>query len=152
IVARNPANYRAHDNLALCYEANHEDERALQHYLKALELVHKDHPEYDWVYGNLADFFLKREQYEKAFQAAAEAANRNPQSARNFFLTGKALFKLEKYPQSVRWLEQATKLDPAHPEARYVLAQVYRKEGRAAEAERELSVFRELSRNPRPKR
>lgn len=152
ILERDPANYRAHDNLALCYEALNQDDLALRHYIRALDLVHKDHPEYDWVYGNLANFFLRRDENEKAFQSGAEAARRNPNSARNFFLTGKALFKLEKYPQSARWLEQATKLDPSYPEPRYVLAQVYRKLGRAAEADRELAVFRELSQKPRPKR
>jgi len=44
--------------------------------------VQKDHPTYDWAHANLADFFLRRDQNEKAFQLAAEAAARNPASAR----------------------------------------------------------------------
>jgi tetratricopeptide (TPR) repeat protein len=152
ILERDPLHYRAHDNLALCYEALNQDELALQEYLKTLDLVHKDHPEYDWVYGNVANFFLRRDQNEKAFQAGVEAARRNPNSARNFFLTGKALFKLEKYPQSTRWLEQAIRLDPLYQEAHYVLAQVYRKQGRPEDADRELAVFRKLSTNARTKR
>ena len=152
VLAQNPASYRAHDNLALCYDALRQDSDALRHFLKALDLVHKDHPEYDWAYANLADFYLKRDQYEKAFQLAAEAAHRNPESARNCLLTGRALVRLEKHELSLRWLEQAVKLDPSYSEARYVLAQVYRKLGREAEARRELEKFRELGQKPPSRR
>ena len=146
---RDPRSYRALDNLALCYEALDRDDLALKYYFQALDLVYKDHPEYDWVYGNMANFFLRRGENEKAFQLAAEAAKRNPNSARNFFLTGKALSKLDKPEQSVRWLVQAERLDPEYPEPRYLLAQIYRKQGKAEDAERELNTFRKLNRKPR---
>ncbi len=77
IIELDPKNYRAHDNLGLCYDALYRDADALRHFLKALDLVYKDHPEYDWAHANLAEFYLKRDQYEKAFQLAAEAAQRN---------------------------------------------------------------------------
>lgn len=152
VLTQNPKSYRAHDNLAVAYDTLRQDSDALRHFLKALDLVHKDHPEYDVAYANFADFYLRREQYEKAFQLAAEAAQRNPQSARNCFLTGKALVRLEKQELSLRWLQQAVKLDPANSEARYVLAQVYRKLGREEEARRELEKFRELREKLRPSR
>jgi tetratricopeptide (TPR) repeat protein len=152
VLEENPASYRAHDNLALCYDALRQDSDALRHFFKALDLVHKDHPEYDWAYANLADFYLRRDQYEKAFHLAAEAAHRNPESARNCFLTGKALVRLDKQELSLRWLRQAVKLDPSYSEARYLLAQVYRKLGREEEALQELEKFRELREEPRPRR
>jgi tetratricopeptide (TPR) repeat protein len=146
-----PKSYRAHDNLALTYEAMNQDNLALKHYFRALDLVHKDHPQYEKPYANLANFFLGRDENEKAFQLAAEAAKRNPSSARNFFLTGKALFKLEKHDLAVRWLAESARLDPAYPEPRYLLAQIYRRQGRTEDADRELAVFRELSKT-RPRR
>ncbi|MBI3469902.1 MAG: tetratricopeptide repeat protein [Candidatus Solibacter usitatus] len=112
VIAGDPGNYRAHDNLGLCFDALHRDSEALRHFFKALDLVQKDHPEYDWAHANLADFFLKRNEHEKAFQLAAEAARRNPESARNFFLTGKALSKLNKEELAPRWLEQACNRKP----------------------------------------
>jgi tetratricopeptide (TPR) repeat protein len=124
----------------------------LQHFLKALDLVHKQHPEYDVVYANAANFFIDRSEFEKAFQLAAEAAKRNPNSARNFFLTGKALVKLEKHDISIRWFQRAAELDPTYTEPRYWLAQVYRKLGKMEEAGRELEKFRELSKAPKIKR
>jgi tetratricopeptide (TPR) repeat protein len=152
LIEQDSKNYRAHDNLALCYAALHQDGLALQHFLRALDLVHKQHPEYDVVYANAANFFIDRSEFEKAFQLAAEASKRNPNSARNFFLTGKALVKLEKHDLSIRWFQRAAELDPTYTEPRYWLAQVYRKLGKKEEADRELEKFRELSKAPKLKR
>jgi tetratricopeptide (TPR) repeat protein len=152
IIEQEPGNYRAHDNLALTYASLREDANALKHFLKALDLVHKAHPEYDTVYANAANFFLDREQYQKAFQLAAEAAKRNPSSARNFFLTGKALVKLDKPELSIKWFKQAADLDPTYTEPHYWLAQVYRRRGQNEEADRELQKFKELNAKPRAKR
>jgi tetratricopeptide (TPR) repeat protein len=152
VLAIEADNYRAHDNLALVYEALHQDKLALKHYLKALDLVYKDHPEYDWAYANLANFMLERGHFEKAFQLAAEASKRNPASARNFFLTGKALHKLDKIELSVGWLKQSIQLDPKYPEPRYLLGQIYRKQGLLEESQRELKIFRELQKTPRVRR
>ena len=144
-VAIDPQHYKAWDNLGVCHDAVRNDAAALKSFFRALDLVMKNHPEYDWAHANLGDFFLRREQYEKAFQLAAEAARRNPESARNAFIAGKALAKLERHELSLRWLEQAVKLDAANKEAWYVLAQVYRKLGRGEEAARALEKFRGLS-------
>jgi protein O-GlcNAc transferase len=151
LVRRDPKDYRAHDNLGLCYAAQQRDAEALRHFLEALDLVHEDHPEYDAVYANTAEFFLERNQFEKAFQLAAEAAQRNANSARNFYLTGKALVKLEKPELALKWLRQAAALDPTHRETRYWLAQVYRRQGQAEDARRELQAFEELAKKPRPR-
>ena len=147
-----PKDFRAHDSVALIYASLRRDEDAIRHFLRALDLVHKDHPTHDWSYSNFANFLIERNEYEKAFQLAAEAANRNPNAARNFFLTGKALVKLEKADLAIRWLEQAVKLDPDHSEATYLLAQVYRKAGRKDDADRALDRFREISKKSNARR
>jgi tetratricopeptide (TPR) repeat protein len=148
VIELDPNNYRAHDNLGLCYDALYRDADALRHFLKALDLVYKDHPDYDSAHADLAGFFLKRNEYEKAFQLAAEAAQRNPRAARNFFLTGKALVGLNKEQLSLRWLERAVELDPGYREAHYLLARTYQKLGRKEDADRELAKFRELAEKP----
>ena len=134
LIEQDASHYRAHDNLALCYAALQQDADAIRHFVKALDLVHKQHPEYDAVYANAANFFLERSEFQKAFQLAAEAAKRNPASARNFFLTGKALVRLEKQELSVRWFREAAALDPTYSEPHYWLANVYRKLGKPEEA------------------
>lgn len=141
----NPKNYKAWDNLGVCYDGLNRDADALRSFFKALDLVTKDHPEYDWAHANLADFFLRRNEHQKAFQLAAEAARRNPGSARDCFLTGKALVRLDKQDVSLRWLERAVQLDPQYAEALYLLGQTYRKLGRDGDAAQTLARFEAVS-------
>lgn len=140
----NSKSYKAYDNLGLCYEGLNNTTEASKNYLKALDLVHTAHREYDWPYANFANFLINRGSYRQAFDLAAEAAERNPNSARNFYLAGKALFELKQVDKSVRWLTQSVTLDPQYPEPHYLLGRVYREQGKKDEAQREFSVFQEL--------
>jgi tetratricopeptide (TPR) repeat protein len=144
VIELEPAHYRAWDNLGVCYDALSQDSDALRSFFKALNLVMKDHPQYDWAHANLADFFLRRNESEKAFQLAAEAARRNPDSARNCFLAGKALVNLGKEDLSLRWLERAVQIDPSYSEAWYLAARAYRKQGRPEDSGKALERFKTL--------
>ena len=145
--------YKAWDNLGLAMEALGDVAQAQQYYLKALALVHKDYPDYDVVYANFADLLIKQGNYARAFDLAAEAAQRNSGEARNFFLAGKALVQLGRDDVSIKWLEQAAKLNPDYPEPLYVLAQVYRRLGRPDDAARALKAFQAANaRAPRERR
>jgi len=136
-----PNAYRAWDNLGLASEALGDVAQAQQHYLKAIALVHTDHPRYDVVYANFADLLIKMGNYQRAFDLAAEAAERNPDDPRNLFLAGKALDQLGRSDLSVPWFEQAVALNADYPDPYYRLAQAYRRLGRAADAERALKAF-----------
>ena len=85
VLERDPKSFRAYDNMGLAYEGLNDNTRAMEYYQRALALVHKDHRDYDWVYGNVPPLY-KEGNYFSAFQFAAEAANRNPNSGRNFYL------------------------------------------------------------------
>jgi predicted Zn-dependent protease len=139
--ALDPRAYKAWDNLGLASEALGDVAQAQQHYLKAIALVHKDHPSYDVVYANFADLSIKLGKYQQAFDLAAEAAERNPDEPRNLFLAGKALIEVGRSDLSVRWFERAIALNPDYPEPHYLLARAYRTLGRAADAERALKSF-----------
>jgi tetratricopeptide (TPR) repeat protein len=141
-IALDPRAYKAWDALGLAREALGDVEQAQQDYLKAIALVHNDHPHYDVVYANFADLMLKRGDYQRAFDLAAEAAQRNPNEPRNLFLAGKALVQLGRTDVGVRWFEQAIVLDPDYPEPHYLLFQAYRRLGRTADADRELNAFK----------
>ena len=145
--------YKAWDNRGLAAEALGDVAQAQQHYLKAVSLVHKDHPRYDVVYANFADLLIKLGDYQRAFDLAVEAAQRNPDEARNFFLAGKALVQLGRSDLAVRWFEQAIALNADYPEPHYVLSQAYRKLGRDADADRALKSFQAASaRAPKERR
>jgi tetratricopeptide (TPR) repeat protein len=136
-----PRAYTAWDNLGLASEALGDVAQAQQHYLKAIALVHKDHPRYDVVYANFAELLIKLGNFQRAFDLAAEAAQRNSEDPRNFFLGGKALVQLGRSDLSVRWFEQAIALNADYPEPHYLLSQAYRKLGRSADADRMLKSF-----------
>jgi tetratricopeptide (TPR) repeat protein len=133
--------YKAWDNLGLASEALGDVAQAQQHYLKAISLVYKDHPEYDVVYANFADLLIKLGTFQRAFDLASEAAHRNPNEPRNFFLGGKALLQAGRSDLSLRWFEQAIKLNPDYPEPQYLLSLAYRKLGRIEDADRMLTSF-----------
>jgi tetratricopeptide (TPR) repeat protein len=152
-IALDPLAYKAWDNLGLASEALGDVAQAQQHYLKALSLVYKDHPTYDVVYANFAELLIKLGNAPRAFDLAAEAAQRNPGEPRNFFLTGKALVQLDRSDVSVKWFQQAIALNADYPEPYYLLWQAYRKLGRDADAERALKSFQEASaRAPKERR
>src|SRR5688572_370867 len=148
-----PRAYKAWDNLGVTSAALGQVAEAQQHYLKAISLVHKDHPRYDVVYANFADLSIRIGNYQQAFDLAAEAAQRNPNDPRNLFLAGKSLVRLGRSDLSVKWFEQAIALDADYPEPHYLLAQAYRKLGRIADAERALKAFQAAAaRAPRERR
>ncbi|MGH9161283.1 MAG: tetratricopeptide repeat protein [Vicinamibacteraceae bacterium] len=145
--------YKAWDNLGLTLEALGDPARATGHYLEAMEIAQTDQPRYDVVYANYADLLIKQGEHRKAFDAGAEAAQRNPNDPRNFFLTGKALVKLGRPDVSLKWLAQATALDPDYAAAHYLLSQAYRRLGRLDDATRALKAFEAASaRAPKERR
>lgn len=144
VVDRHPDAYRAWDNLGLAQEGLGARDKAMKSYLRALELVSKDHPEYDRVYVNLANFLIAGDQARRAFDLAVAAAERNPNSAQTFFIAGKALVHLEQFDKSIRWLKRSIELDPTSPEPHYVLARAYSRLGQKDASTAELAEFKRL--------
>jgi tetratricopeptide (TPR) repeat protein len=134
VLKLNPRAYKAYDNLGLCLQAKGDNETAESYFLTAIKLVEKDHPEYDSAYANLAELLLNKGDPQKAFDAAAKAANRNPRSARDFYLGGKALERLDKLDLSLNWLQRSAALDPQYAQPQFLLARVYRRLGQPEKA------------------
>jgi tetratricopeptide (TPR) repeat protein len=141
VLKLNPQSYKAWDNLGLCWEARGDEEKAIASYLQAIKLVEKDHPEYDWAYANLANLLVRMGDAERAYAAAVKAANRNPNSARNFYIGAKALEKLGKTELCLNWLQRAVALDPNYSEPQYLLSRVYHKLGQDDKAEEARKKF-----------
>jgi Flp pilus assembly protein TadD len=129
ILQLNASSYKAYDNLGLCYAAKGDTDKATRYFLTAIKLVEKNHPEYDAAYADLAELLLKTGDNKKAFDAAAMAANRNPSSARDFYLGGKALELLGKRDLALNWLRRSAALDSNYPQPLYLLALIYHKLG-----------------------
>jgi tetratricopeptide (TPR) repeat protein len=143
VLRLNPSAYKALDGLGLCYEAVGDNARAIHYFLASIRLVEKDHPEYDQPYADLAELLLRSGDNQKAWDAAAKAANRNPSSARNFYLGGKALYNLGKTDLSLKWLQRSAALDPSFPQPLYLLALAYHRLGEEDKAADARQKFRE---------
>lgn len=139
-----PKSYRSWDNLGLCQEALGEKEQASKSYLRSIALVTADHPEYEWPYVNLANLLISENQPRRAFDLAVTAAERNPSSAKAYFLAGKALTFLNQQERSIRWFQRSAELDPSSAEPHYLLGQVLRKMGKIEESKAELETFKKL--------
>ena len=87
--------------------------------------------------------------FAKAWAQAADhfanAARLNPGFADAHIGLGRSLISDSKYEDAIRPLEQAVKLQPENPAARYHLATAYRRAGRKEEAEREAAAFKQMA-------
>ena len=144
VLRLNAESYKAYDNLGLCYAAKNDNDKAKRYLLTAIKIVQKDHPEYDTAYADLAELLLKTGDNQQAFDAAATAADRNPTSARNFYLGGKALEQLGKTDLALNWLQRSAALDPNYPQPLYVLARIYHKLGQEQKSAEARSKFLDL--------
>lgn len=145
VLKSNPKAFKAWDNLGLCYQAQGSYEEATRDFLTAIKLVEKDSPHYDWPYANLADLLIKTGKPQMAYDAAAKAAERNPLSARNFYLGGKALEQLGRSELAMSWLRRSASLDASYPEPWYLLSRMYMKSGDVEKAEESRRKFEALS-------
>jgi tetratricopeptide (TPR) repeat protein len=143
VLKLNPRSYKAYDNLGLCYEARGQNEKAARHFWAAIKLVEDQHSDDDWPFANLGELFLKQGDPQKAFALVSRAADRNPYSARNFYLGGKALCDLGKTDLCLNWLQRSSALDPNYPEPLFLLARGYEKLGDKEKAKKALEKFRE---------
>jgi tetratricopeptide (TPR) repeat protein len=141
----NPKSYKAWDNLGLCYQALGANDDAIRYFLTAIKLVDKDHPEYDSPYANLADLLLRMGRPQQAYNAAAKATGRNPYSARDFYIGGKALDQLGKSDLALDWLRRSASLDPDYPEPWYLLTRLYKKMGDDGKSDEARRKFAEIT-------
>jgi adenylate cyclase len=144
VLRLNAYSYKAYDNLGLCFEAKGDNRKARQYLLTAIKVAQHDHPEYDTAYADLSELLLKTGDNQKAFDAAAMAADRDPTSARNFYLGGKALEQLGKADLALNWLQRSIALDPNYAQPLYVLARVYQKLGQEQKSAEARQRFLEL--------
>ncbi len=138
----NLQSYKAYHSPGFGYQARGENEFATRNFLTAIKMVETEHPDDDWPFANLADLLLDDNDFEKAYAAASKAADRNPYSARNFYIGGKALCKLQKMDLCVNWLERSVALDQNYPEPLYLLSKAYAQMGREEKAREMLEKFR----------
>ncbi len=112
----------SHYLLGYFYYADNKFDTAILKLKKSLELD----PKYWFANKLLGDIYFKKRDFFQAINEYQSALAINPNDASLYNDIGLALVQLERYPQSIYYLEQAIKLAPENLNMRYNLANVYR--------------------------
>jgi tetratricopeptide (TPR) repeat protein len=121
---------------------------AENYYKKAIELVEQEGSQTFEPYLDLSYLLLLGNQEKSAGQAldyARQAVTLHPHSADAHYLCGKALLKLERYPEARKELVSAAQLKPEDARPHFLLAQVYERLGDTQQAHAARQTFARLS-------
>ncbi len=150
VVAAEPANARAHDNLGLNLEALGRLDEAMASYHEAARLNRAAADPSVWPPLNLGALALRQRNLPEARGALEEALRLDPGSAQAHYRMG-ILCEQESKPEcAVQELRQAAQLDAKYAAPWWALARVLRRGGHAAEADRALDEFKKLKAFTKP--
>lgn len=97
-----------------------------------------------WKLGNI---YLLNKQYDLAFQYLEKAIQQKPDLGQAHRDLGKALLQTDgDLAKAMVHLKKVTELAPEEPTTHYLMAQIYRKQGKRAEQAAELALFEKLRR------
>jgi tetratricopeptide (TPR) repeat protein len=144
VIVRNAGFVRAYDNLGLCYEALNQQEEAIQHYRKALQLNRRAPSKSSWPPLNLAILLRSRGETKEAETLLREAVGYDDGLAQAHYQLGVLLEQEARLDDAVSELTRAVDRDSEYAEPHYALARIYRRQGRSAEASAALSTFQKL--------
>src|SRR5262249_28854820 len=102
----------AYDLLGFVMEALGDDNAAVSNYKKATELNESRHGNYTGPYTSLAAYYNRIGEPAKAIQYARKALDLNPKADGAAFQMGRALDRLEKWPEAAEALNRAITSNP----------------------------------------
>jgi tetratricopeptide (TPR) repeat protein len=145
VVAREPALVRAHDNLALCYEALNQPDEAIGHYREAIRLNRADTKTASpWPVLNLGILLRTRGELDEAESLFREALAIDRRFAPGHYQLGVVLEERNRLDDAIASFRQAISFDESYAEAYYALSRIYRRRGQTAEADAAMNQFKRL--------
>jgi tetratricopeptide (TPR) repeat protein len=132
----NPALTFVHFNLGLTYLKKQDYEHARDEFLKDAAVE----PDLALDYDELGDVYTLMQQDSNAEKSYREALQRDPRLVNSYVGLAKAYQREGKYPQALRKIDSAGKLDPGRTDIHYVRGQVLIHLGRKEEGRRELET------------
>ncbi len=91
----------------------------------------------------LADIDVTKGNTAKAFEEYSKAAELEPTDADAKLGLAKILIEMNQLDKALPLLEEAVRLEPTNPSAHYRLATLLRKQGREADAKREVNLYKQ---------
>ena len=144
VIATEPSSVRAHDNLGLCYDAQHQPDLALASHLRAVELNRKASTRSPWPPLNLGVLRRQRGEWADAEALLREALAIDPALAQAHYELGALLDARGAVEPALASLRAAATAAPAYPEPHYALARILWRLGRPRDAEQAMSTFLKL--------
>jgi len=89
------------------------------------------------LYDRLGDAYLRNKQYAEAQHALNRAVLLEPNATGPYILLGKLMLNQQNPVMAAMYLERARQMDPGNYMTHYLLGQVYRKQGRREDSDRE---------------
>jgi tetratricopeptide (TPR) repeat protein len=144
LAAKHPDNANVHFRFGAYLNAQGSD-RGVEEIKKALALEPAHLP---GLVG-LAAIYLKRQETDAALEYARRAVDASAGDFAARLILGRVLLAKEEPDRAAIELEEAARIAPSSPDARYSLASAYSRLGRKEDAARELAEFRRLQTTPR---
>ncbi len=140
-IAKKPDFAGLHYALGNVYWKDGDLEKAEEEFLQELKIAPENYLT-TWKLGNI---YLTTKRYDLALQYLEKAVQQRPDLGQAHRDLGKALIQTGgDMERAVAHLKRVVQLAPEEPTCHYLLAQVYKKQGRKAEQQTELEIFEKL--------
>jgi tetratricopeptide (TPR) repeat protein len=143
ILAIDPHNLKAEENLGLVFDATNQPVRADQALRTAASWADPNGID-EWPFLDFGSFLLDQDRPQEALEPLRIAARIRPESAVSHEKLGRTLLALHDSKGGIAELERATELDPSNPKTHYELGRAYRQAGQADRARTEFAISQKL--------
>ncbi len=144
VIALNPRESRALNNLGLSYEAQNRPDEALAAYLRAIDAQKESRHPSEQPLLNLGAFLNTRMRFDEAIAPLRKAVALSPSNSRCHEELSKAYVGTHHDDLAREQMERAVSLEPKSPSLHYELSQIYRRAGLAERAKTELKMSSDL--------
>ena len=143
VLAIQPKNLKAEENLGLVYDAINRPELAEDALRKAASWADANGTD-EWPFLDLGSFLLDHVREKEAVDPLRTAVRIQPGCAACHEKLGRALLAILDNPAGLAELEQATKLDPGNPKIHFEFGRALRQAGQTDRAQQEFSLSQQL--------
>jgi tetratricopeptide (TPR) repeat protein len=144
VLARDPKNMKAQDNLGLSLEAKDQAEPAIAAYKKAIELDESTPMHSEQPYLNLGSLLAKSSRYEEAIPLLTKAVEIAPGQFKVHYELARAYFDSNRFEPARQQAEKAVELDPKDSSGHYLLGRIYQRLGQKDLAKKQFQTTSEL--------
>ena len=134
----------AYEALGFVMEALGDDAAAVSFYQKSAAINESRGTNFGSPYVDLAAYSNRTGDTKLALEYARKALQLNPKSDGGNFQLGKALDRLQQWPEAAEALNRAIEANPSMSSYHYVLSAVYRNLGKTKESREQTEIFRKL--------